>query len=48
MAIRNELELKPQRGKLARSVFAALLLILPLRRFHLFCPAGAAGSAPAI
>jgi hypothetical protein len=31
MAIRYELELKPQRGKLARSVFAALLLaILPL------------------
>jgi hypothetical protein len=30
MAIRYELECKPQRGKLARSVFAALLLILPL------------------
>jgi Protein of unknown function (DUF3106) len=29
MAIRNELALKPQRGKLARSVFGALLLILP-------------------
>jgi hypothetical protein len=30
MAIRYELECKPQRGKLARSVFATLLLILPL------------------
>jgi hypothetical protein len=30
MAIRYELDLKPQRGKLARSVFAALLLVLPL------------------
>jgi hypothetical protein len=30
MAIRYELELKPQKGKLARSVFAALLLVLPL------------------
>jgi Protein of unknown function (DUF3106) len=30
MAIRYELACKPQRGKLARSVFAALLLILPL------------------
>src|ERR1700722_5369332 len=30
MAIRYELELKPQRGRLARSVFAALLLVLPL------------------
>ncbi len=29
MAIRNELELKPQRGKLARGVFGALLLVLP-------------------
>ena len=27
MAIRYELELKPQRGKLARSVFATLLLV---------------------
>ena len=30
MAIRDEFECKPQRGKLARSVFAALLLIFPL------------------
>ena len=46
MAIRNELELKPQRGKLARSVFAALLLALPLAATSLPCFARPAQQAP--
>lgn len=37
MAIRNELEVKPHRGKLARSVFGALLLLLPLAATSLPC-----------
>jgi hypothetical protein len=37
MAIRYELAWKPQRGKLARSVFAALLLVLPLAATSLPC-----------
>jgi Protein of unknown function (DUF3106) len=46
MAIRYELELKPQRGKLARSVFAALLLVLPLAATSLPCFARPAPQAP--
>src|ERR1700736_481919 len=46
MAIRNELELKPQRGKLARSVFAALLLALPLAATSLPCFARPAQQGP--
>ena len=46
MAIRNELELKPQRGKLARSVFAALLLVLPLAATSLPCFAHPAQQGP--
>jgi len=46
MAIRYELECKPQRGKLARSVFAALLLILPLGTTSLSCYARPAQQAP--
>jgi hypothetical protein len=37
MAIRNELELKPHKGKLARSVFAALLVVFPLAASSLPC-----------
>ena len=37
MAIRYELECKPQQGKFARSVFAALLLILSLSAVSLPC-----------
>lgn len=37
MAIRYELECKPQRGKLARGVFAALLLVLLLGVTSLSC-----------
>jgi hypothetical protein len=46
MAIRYEVECKPQRGKLARSVFAALLLILPLGAASLSCYARPAQQAP--
>ena len=46
MAIRYELERKPQQGKLARSVFAALLLILPLGATSLSCYARPAQQAP--
>jgi hypothetical protein len=46
MAIRYELERKPQRGKLARSVFAALLLILPLGAASISCYARPAQQAP--
>lgn len=46
MAIRYELECKPQRGKLARSVFAALLLILPLAATSLPCFARPAQQGP--
>ena len=46
MAIRYELELKPQRGKLARSVFAALLLVRPLAATSLPCFARPAQQAP--
>jgi hypothetical protein len=46
MAIRNELALKPHRGKLARSVFAALLLLLPLVATSLPCFARPAQQAP--
>lgn len=46
MAIRYELECKTQRGKLARSVFAALLLILPLGATTLSCYARPAQQAP--
>ena len=44
MAIRYELECKSPRGKLARSVFAALLLMLPL--VATTCFAGPAPQAP--
>src|SRR5277367_2583699 len=46
MAIRYELELKPHRGKLARSVFAALLLVLPLAAASLPCFARPAQPGP--
>jgi Protein of unknown function (DUF3106) len=46
MAIRNELACKPQRGKLARSVFAALLLVLPFAATSLSCFARPAPQAP--
>ena len=46
MAIRYELECKPPSGKLARSVFAALLLILPLAATSLPCFARPAQQAP--
>jgi len=46
MAIRYELEYKPQRGELARSVFAALLLILLLGPASLSCYARPAQQAP--
>jgi len=46
MAIRNELELKPQRGKLARSVFAALLLVLPLAASTCFARPAPQGPRP--
>jgi hypothetical protein len=46
MAIRYQIELKPRRGKLARSVFAALLLVLPLAATSLPCFARPAQQAP--
>jgi Protein of unknown function (DUF3106) len=46
MAIRTELALKPQRGKLARSVFAALLLVLPLAAASIPCFARPAQPGP--
>jgi hypothetical protein len=46
MAIRYELELKPQRGKLARSVFAALLVILPLAATTCFARPAPQGPHP--
>jgi hypothetical protein len=46
MAIRTELALKPQRGMLARSVFAALLLVLPLAAASLPCFARPAQLGP--
>jgi hypothetical protein len=46
MAIRTELALKPQRGKLARSVFAALLLVLPLAAASFPCFARPAQPGP--
>jgi hypothetical protein len=48
MALRNELELKPHRGKFARSVFGVFLLVLPLVGTSLPCFARPAqpGSRP--
>ena len=46
MAIRYELELKPHRGRLARGVFAALLLGLSLAAASLSCFARPAQQAP--
>jgi P pilus assembly chaperone PapD len=46
MAIRYELECKPQRGKLARGVFAALLLVLPLTASTCFARPGPQGPRP--
>src|ERR1700744_2748413 len=46
MAIRYELESKPQRGKRARSVFTALLLIMPLAAGSLSCFARPAQPGP--
>jgi hypothetical protein len=46
MAIRYELELKPQRGKLARGVLTALLLALPLVTASLPCFARPAQTGP--
>jgi hypothetical protein len=46
MAIRNELELRPRMGKLARGVFAALLLVLPLAATSIPCFARPAQAGP--
>ena len=48
MAIRYELELRPQKGKLARSVFAALLVILPLAASTCFARPAQQGPHPRI
>jgi hypothetical protein len=48
MAIRNQPELTPLRGKLARSVFAALLLILPLAAAPCFARPGQQAPRPRI
>ncbi len=48
MARHNELETTSHRGKLARRVFAALLLVLPLAAAPCFARPAPQGGQPAV